>query len=216
MKQHWAAQELLDHWAVTPEEITLIQSASQTTYNRFGYGLLYKVFQRDGKFPQRKQDISPAIIEYIGRQLRLPEGALKFYSWTGRTAKRHRVHIRNLMGFRIGTVVDATKITSWLSSHALVRDDRQFDRLKEAVYDHFRELKIEPPPPGSVERIIRSAVRVADERLYTKVLKKLTPGIRVRLDALLDEDGQPGNSAPLSDLKGEAGAATLENIFQEW
>jgi TnpA family transposase len=215
MKQQWATQELLDHWTLTPQEMVLIQSVSQTAYNRFGYGLLYKVFQRDGKFPQRKQDISPIIMEYIGRQLRLSEGALNFYSWTGRTAKRHRVHIRNLMEFRVGTVADATKITSWLSSHALVSDDRQFHQLKEVVYEHYRELKIEPPPPGSVERIIRSAVRVADERLYTKVLEKLTPDIRVRLDALLDEDGQPGNSAPLSDLKGEAGGATLENIFQE-
>jgi hypothetical protein len=127
MKQQWAAQELIDHWTLTPEEITLVQGLSQTDYNRFGYALMFKCFEREGKFPQRKQDIPPVIVAHIGQQLHMPETVLNFYNWTGRTQKRHRFHIRSFLGFRIGTASDVTKITEWLSSLALLGEDRQFD-----------------------------------------------------------------------------------------
>jgi DNA-binding cell septation regulator SpoVG len=215
MKQQWAAQELIDHWTLTSQEVTQIQSVSQTAYNQIGYGVLFKTFQRDGKFPQRKQDIPPVIIEHVGRQLRVPETALDFYSWTGRSAKRHRVHIRKLLGFRLGTVDDAGEAISWLTAYALEHDERHADRLKDAVYEHYRNLKIAPPPPGSIERIIRSAVRTADETAQTKVLGKLPSVVRERLDTLVEESRQEDAGTLLSTLKNEAGAATLENVLHE-
>jgi hypothetical protein len=154
-------------------------------------------------------------VEHIGQQLHVPKTALEFYNWTGRTTKRYRVHIRQFLEFREGTVADATEMTAWLSSQLLLDENRQLDRLKEVVYERYRELKIEPPPPASVERIIRSAVRSADARLYAKALEKLAPEIQTRLDTLLGENMSPGNNSLLFDLKSEAGAATLENVLSE-
>ena len=99
MKQQWAPQELIDNWTLTAEELVLVNTISQTDYNQFGYALMFKCFHREGKFPQRKQDIPPVITEQIAQQLHVPETALNFYNWTGRTAKRHRVHIRQFFGF---------------------------------------------------------------------------------------------------------------------
>jgi hypothetical protein len=50
MKQQWTTQELIDHWTLTSQEVAQIQSVSQTAYNQIGYGVLFKTFQRDGKF----------------------------------------------------------------------------------------------------------------------------------------------------------------------
>jgi hypothetical protein len=127
MKQQWAPQELIDHWTLTAKEISLVHSFSETDYNQLGYVLMFKCFQREGRFPQRKQDISSVVTEQIAQQLHIPETALNFYNWTGRTIMRHRVHIRQFFGFRIATVKDATEITIWLAGHTLLGEDRQFD-----------------------------------------------------------------------------------------
>ena len=103
MKQHWSSQELIDHWTLTQSEIVLAQSISKTNHNQLGYTLMLKYFQREGKFPQRKQDISGQIVVHIAQQLRVQESVYASYDWTGRTQKRHRSHIRSLLGFRIST-----------------------------------------------------------------------------------------------------------------
>jgi hypothetical protein len=103
MKQQWTSEELHASWMLTDSEKTLI-NRYHTDPNRLVFGTLFKYFQNEGRFPQRKQDIPPLILEHIGRQLRVPEEALELYNWTGRTTKRHRVHIRQFLGFRSGTL----------------------------------------------------------------------------------------------------------------
>lgn len=219
MKQQWTSQELIDHWALTREEITLVNTISETDYNRLGYALLLKYFQNEGKFPQRKQDIPDSVVEHIAQQLCIQETALNFYNWTGRTTKRHRVHIRQFLGVRICTVADAQKITAWLSSHSLLGEDRQLDHLKEVVYERCRDLKIEPPEPKSIDRLIHSAIRIADEQFYTTTMGKLSLVTQERLEALLSittlPDGTPANTSPLYELKSEAGVVGLESVLSE-
>jgi Domain of unknown function (DUF4158)/Tn3 transposase DDE domain len=219
MKNQWVAQELLDHWTLTPQEITLIRSVSQTAYNQFGYGLLFKLFQREGKFPQRKQDIPTVIVEHLGRQLQVPEEALTFYSWTGRTAKRHRVHIRKRLGFGISTLAEAQQVSLWLSSHTLAGDERNMERLREVVYGRFRDLKLEPPEPKSIDRLIRSGLRTADDHFYRDTAAKLSPETLARLDALLDPallvDGTAGQASVLQSLRSEPGPTGLESVLAE-
>jgi hypothetical protein len=219
MKQQWTAQELIDHWTFTQEEIALVQNIGQTDYNRLGYGVLLKYFQREGKFPQRKQDIPAAIVGHIAQQLHIQESAFDFYNWTGRTMMRHRIHIRQFLGVQIGTVADATKITAWLSTQALLGENRQFDRLKEVVYERYRDLKIEPPESKSTDRLIRSAVRTADEQFYKTTMEKLSPVTRVKLDALINSttlpDGTTDNTSILQQLRSDAGACMLNSVLAE-
>ena len=197
----------------------MAQSISKIDYNRLGYALMLKYFQHEGKFPQRKQDIPGQIIIHIAQQLRMQESAYAYYNWTGRTQKRQRSHIRSLLGFRIGTAADANEVTEWLSSHALLCENRQFDRLKEVVYERYRDLKIEPPEPKSIDRLIRSAVRTADEQFYTTTTEKLSPVTRVKLDALINSTTLPDettdNTSILQQLRSDAGACTLNSVLAE-
>jgi hypothetical protein len=80
------------------------------------------------------------------------------------------------------------------------------------VYERYKELRIEPPEPKRIERFVHSAVRSVDERLYKRILERLTLETQENLEALLNEASPSGNTYRLSDLKSEAGAATLENV----
>jgi len=151
-----------------------------------------------------------AAIKVIAQQLCVQESAYASYNWAGRTQKRQRLHIRSLLGFRISTAADAIGITAWLSSHALLGENRPFDRLKEVVHERYQDLKIEPPEPKSIDRLIRSAVRTTDEQFYTTTMDKLSPVTRVKLDALLNPttlpDGTTDITSILQQLRSDAGA----------
>lgn len=95
-------------------------------------------------------------------------------------------------------------------------EEHNFDRLKEVIYERYKELKIEPPQPGRVDRIIRSAVNSADEQFYTITLKKLQAETLEKLETLMTiNNGIAENTSPLFNLKSEAGAATLESVLAE-
>jgi hypothetical protein len=214
MKQRWASDELTNYWTLTSEETELVNKTSKTDYNCIGYAVLLKYFQIEGKFPHRKQDIPDVAVEHIAQQLKVQSNEFKRYELQERVAKRHRVQIRAFLGVRLGTVVDAKTILAWLFTHDLSLEEHNFDRLKEVVYERYKELKIEPPEPKRIERLVHSAVRSADERLYKNLLERLTCETQENLEALLNESSSSENIY-LSDLKNEAGAATLENVLSE-
>ncbi len=214
MKQQWAPQELIDHWMLTDAEKILVNTY-HTDPNKVACALLLKYFQREGRFPQRKQDMPRVIVEHIAQQFHLATTVFDSYRWEKGIIDRHRSQIRKFLGVRMGAVADANAVLHWLETQNQLLEEHNFDRLKELVYERYKELKIEPPLPKRVERLIHSAVRSADERLYGKILSRLTPEAQGKLDTLLSENTPTGKTSLLSDLKSEAGAATLENVLSE-
>lgn len=215
MKQHWTAAEFIDHWTLAAEEINLINRISKTAGNRLGCAILLKHFQNEGKFLQRKQDIPNAVIEHIAQQLHVSEKEFELYELSKLAAKRHRRQIRAFLEVRTGTVEDAKNILTWLFTHDQLLEEHNFDRLKESVYERYKELKIEPPQPGRVERLVRSSIHSADERLYKRILAKLTPEAQAKLEELLRDNAASEKTSLLSSLKSEAGAPTMENVLTE-
>ncbi len=214
MKQEWAPQELVDHWMLTDTEMILINKYHADS-NRLGCALLLKYFQLEGKFPQRKQDIPRVIVEYVSHLLKLDITLFDNYKWEKGTIDRHRSQIRIFLGIRIGTVADANTVLSWLETQSQSLEEHNFDRLKEVVYERYKELRIEPPETKRIERLIHSAVRTADERLHKKILERLTLETQEKLETLLNEGSPFVTSSLLFNLKSEAGAATLENVLSE-
>ncbi len=207
---------MIDHWTLTGEEIILVNSVGQTDYNRLGCGLLLKYFQREGKFPQRKQDIPSAIVEHLAHQLQVPSTAFADYKLQGRTVRRHQLRIRQLLKFRVGTVDDAKAVLAWLGTQNQLLEEHNVDRLKEVVYERYQELKIAPPLPKRIDRLVHSAVRSADEQLHQKILKRLTPETQKELEALLmTNDEEEETTSALFDLKSDAGAVSLKSVLAE-
>lgn len=89
----------------------------------------------------------------------------------------------------------------------------------------LRALKVEPPTPSRVERIVRSALRRYDERFCETTLGRLSETTLVEMDALISEpdaleDGVDGNAPgleepTLSRLGSDPGRAGVEGTRAE-
>ena len=222
MKRNWPPDELMDVWTLHSSELEMINQA-RTDKNRLGLALLLKWFQYESRFPTRPQDVPPHVLRFLARQLAISPDILKQYTWQGRTIARHRVLVRTYLGFREATVEDGDNLTQWLVEFVLSQERRE-DALQEALYNRCREQQMEPPAPLRIERIMRSALRMADERFYAETVAKLSPATRMGLDALLkttrsnpdaEAEEESGGRSLLHDLKQGAGAIRVDSLLVE-
>ena len=147
------------------------------------------------------------------------------YSWNGRSIEYHRAQIRQQLGFREASVADGEALVIWLGKEVLTTTHRP-EHLKEALYQRCREIRIEPPTPDRVERLIRSALQQFENQLGERVLHRLSPVTRKKLDSLLTADeakegdtqtSETADSGPavLHDLRADPGRPSLDNLLRE-
>ena len=223
MKRLWQAEELVEHFTLLPGESALL--ANKTGSTRLGFAVLLKFFQYEGRFPYSKGEIPEAVVDYMAKQAGVLPERYPGYDWSGCTIKYHRAQIRTFLGFREATLMDSLSLSGWLCRHVAPYERRE-PHIKEAALQHLRELRIEPPTPEHLERIIRSALHTHESRLCAEVLSRLSPMTLAKLDALL---GAAGPAAPESDdanlpepersvfseLKRDTGPVGVESILAE-
>lgn len=214
MKREWLADELAEHWTLSPSEREAVGNKAGPT--RLGFAVLLKFFQLEGRFPRDAGEVPPAAIEYLAPQVGLPSTAWEGYAWDSRAFKYHRAQIREFLGFREATVADAADLTSWLDEHVLPRE-RALERVRHIASERYRERHIEPPAVDQLDRVLRSAIHNHEARFCAATLKALSPESRVGLDALLVP--LPGVSAPdalglapLHVIASDPGRAGLRSI----
>jgi TnpA family transposase len=220
MKRNWTLDELMADWSLQPAELAVVNQV-RTDKNRLGLALLLKWFQAESRFPKRRQEVPPAVVDFLARQLGVEPDRFKQYAWQGRTIARHRMLVREYLGFRKATVADAKQLLRWLVETVLPHQ-QQREALQEAIYDHCREQRLEPPTPQRIDRIIHAALRTAEERFCAATMTKLSPATRAGLDALLlplhpdQEAGRDSSGhSPLHDLKQGAGASKVDSLLSE-
>lgn len=107
------------------------------------------------------------------------------YDWAGRSITYHRPQIRDFFGYREDTVQDAEDVTDWLCTHELFHG-HDFEYLVDTVYRRFREMKIVPPTPDRIERLIKTSIRTYEGQFFQATLEKLPVASLAKLDALVD------------------------------
>jgi hypothetical protein len=222
MKRAWHPEELVEHWSVIPEDWPLIEPKQSAT--RLGFTVLFKFFQYAGYFPRAPQDVPLTVVDHLAQQVGVPADTWAQYDWDSRTIERHRAQIRQHLGFREATVADGETLVTWLCAQSLPTTRRP-DQLKEAVAQRCRDLRIEPPTPDRLDRLIRSAVYHEDTRVGTGILHRLSATTQGQLEALLGPAATPAadpdvatptlERALLQELRADPGRATLDNLFQE-
>lgn len=96
----------------------------------------------------------------------------------------------------------------------------------DAVYGWWREHRSAPPTPDRLDRLVKSALHLFEQRVCDQVLQRLSPPTRTTLEALLLPPGddaeapgplpQPGvESILLHDLRADPGRATLDHLLRE-
>lgn len=238
MKRNWINEELIEHWTLHPQELTLI-GESKTDHTLLGFAVLLKYFQYEGCFPTQKQDVPPLVIVHLATQVGIVPEKIIPYDWEGRTIKGHRSAIRTFLGVRETTKEDEDRVGEWLCQHVLP-EQRQEDALLASVYTRYKELRIEPPTADRVRRLVHTALHRFDERLCETLLQRLSLETRTHLDALLatlppemgkeyppteqessfpeieaQEAPSPRLRSTLHVLKQDAGPVGLESVMQE-
>ncbi len=190
VKPHWDTEELIENWTLLRKELELV--SNKVGANQIGFAVLLKYFQLFARFPDSNSEIPDLIISYISSQLNLPDSLYSEYNWQGRSISNHRAQIRKLFGFRTAAISDSEEIINWLIEEVLP-NEQKIDPLQEFVYQRFRELQIEPPTPGQVERLIRSAIHQHETNFCHQTVDKLTPKIIAQIDILLATE-QPSHT----------------------
>ena len=210
-------------WTVTPADELLIAAKSRA--NRLSFALLLLFFRAHGRCPRTQDEIEPAIVADVARQLDIGLTSAQTLAGSGRTVERHRADIRTLFGFREASVADGEALTAWLRDHA-VAETRDPALLASALEQRCRDLAIEPPAPERIVRIVRAALHAYDERFCDDMHRRLPAATRTRLDALLRPAAgeQPGaaNDAPddpgpavLMPLQADPGGPSVNSLQTE-
>ncbi len=210
-----------DRWALRAADRALLSNKSGVT--RLGFAILLKLFQAEGCFPRRPEDVPLAAVDAIAGQVGVPAAAWRSYDWYGRTIRYHRAQIRTALGFREATEQDAAALARWLEGQVLALERRP-DRLLTAATERCRALHVEPPSPDRLERLVRSALHRQEEMFCAAVLACLPPETAVGLDALLrasdqlpDDGGKDATPGPpaLLTLRTGTGQASLQSVSEE-
>lgn len=217
--------ELVDHWTVLEDERMLVDAKHGAT--RLGFALLLKFYTRHGRFPAGASDLPDGVVEFVARQLRVAPADLGSYEWAGRSVERHRAQVRERLGFRECTVADADQLVAWLAENVAERERRP-ERVRDELWARCRRERIEPPSEGRTDRVVRSALRVGEESVSSRVAGRLSEESKLRIAALLavDDvediiDDEPPAAhrqedwVALARLKEAAGSVSLETMLTE-
>jgi hypothetical protein len=66
---------------------------------RLGFAVLLKMFQANGRFPYRLEEVPVAAVEAIASQIEVPAEAWRGYDWRNRAAAYQRAQIRDASDF---------------------------------------------------------------------------------------------------------------------
>lgn len=218
MKRQWDATELVEHFTLMPEEMVLLENKSED--NSLGFAVLLKFFQMEARYPRSKQEVPKQVVSYIAQLLGVSSKLYKEYSFSSRTFERHRAEIRSFLGWREFTVEDASEFTNWLCEKVLVYE-RQANALEAAFYQRLRELKLEPPTPERIERLIRSASSTTEKKFCIGILEQLSFETLKKMDTLLktrnslDDDQNQFKQSVFNFLKQDPGRTSLKSILKE-
>ncbi|MGH3518504.1 MAG: Tn3 family transposase [Haloechinothrix sp.] len=216
--------ELVEFWTLLDEDRALLGGRRGAT--ALGFALLLKHYSRHGRFPRGSAELSDAVVEFVARQVGVPAADLGFYEWSGSTIEYHRSQIRAHLGFRVATLNDQEKLTAWLAAN-VAQAERRPERVREELLAQFRVEQIEPPTPGRLLRMVRSALRAAEQDWTLRISMRLDPPVISRLlglidadteaeaEAELEEDGAQGSDSVLGLIKSMPGNVSLESMMTE-
>jgi len=210
--------ELIEFWTLLDEDRLLLAGRRGAT--ALGFAVLLKYYSRHGRFPRGRSDVADEVVAFIAGQLGVGASDLGFYEWAGRTIEYHRAQIRDHLGYRVATVADQEELTGWLSK-TVAYAERRPDRVRDELLVEFRQLRIESPTPGRVLRMVRSALRAAEQDWTSRIAGRLDRSVTSRLLDLVavaddDTDGvdeEPGSLLAL--IRASPGNVSLESMMTE-
>ncbi len=206
MRQYVTPQELLESFTIAPSERALLGNKSGA--NRLCCAILLKYFQWEGRFPTSWHDVPREVIRHLAQSFGVSPDVSHHYDLDGRLARYHKDQIRQWTGFRQGNTTDAEGIKAWVCAHSRV-DETTIPVLTDRLTARYKQLQIELPTPGRLERLAHSAGQTVEEQFFAKLADALAPDTRQMIDTMLMDIP---TSLSLSTLKIDTGRRSLNSL----
>ena len=169
VKPQWSEAELNIHWTLTALEEAL--TVARQGPGRFGFVVLLKFFQYEGRFPESRREIPADVMRYVAMQLAMPLSTLDDFDWQGCTARRQRAEILEWLGIRRMKAADWRALATWLDAKVLPLD-LTLEQVTERTRDWLRTHRLDPPGQERLERMLRAQLHAFETDLLTRMLDK--------------------------------------------
>lgn len=197
MKPFVDVDEIIERFTLLLPDINFL--GRNDPHNHLGKALLLQFFQSEGRFPESETEFTPAIIEYVAQQLRLPPEVIKEYNWDGRTISDQRNQIRELLSFHPVTMLDQEALRSWLIEEALPHEHRHV-HLEQLAYQHLQKQHIEPPTKRQIERLITSALHQYEQSFFDATAACLSEETKEQLQQLIYKKEELATQTDLGEM----------------
>lgn len=217
MRRDWGPEDLIASWTLLEPDRELV--ANKTGPTRIGFVALLKYFEIEGRFPQYAAEVPDPAIAYLAEQVKVDPALFTKYDFASRAATYHRTQIRQALGFRECSEQDQDRLADWLAREVCPAELRR-DRLREAVTARCRAMRVEPPTPGQIARLVGSAVDRFEESFCRTIEARLDAAedVATRLEDLIgasDREAAGGGERFLYELKCDPGPVGTETFTRE-
>ena len=209
MKRRWTTEELVEQWAIDPNDERLLFRKEKK--GRLGLVAQLAFYRRYRRFPELRSDFAPSVLAHLAEQIDVPVTDIDEYRWADRTARRHRERILERLGVRPFDKAARDAFRTWLMTDALPREPKG-EALDEWINEWLARAKVERPTTVRFERLVRGARHAYEERVFQRVLARLDEGMRRRLEELL---GDGGDGCAFHRLRGDPGRIGLDSLLEE-
>jgi TnpA family transposase len=210
MKQVWTADELGECWTLNDDELAFVENR-RGAGNRLGIALQLKHYQLYAQFLNGDREVPADVAEYLLNQFGDGTTPLDDYDWTGRSGRRHRQEILQFLNVRDFDDEAETQLRAWLIKEVLPAAP-PVSYLADLITDWLLSNRIDRPKSSRLDRLIKSAGREHEDRLFAGIRTQLDSTTCARLNALLVE--QEG-STPFSRLRSDIGPVSLASVMKE-
>src|SRR5215204_1155874 len=202
-------RELARHYTLSPPDLVAV-ARHRRQENRLGFAVQLAVLRFPGRALTDLPGVPERVLAFIAEQVGVPAAAFAAYGERENTFYEHLDELRRDFGFRP---------CGWAELHALGRgllplaleSDRALP-LVEAALTRLRTERIIAPGITTVERVVWTALRLAQRRVERWLLRPLTAEVRARLDGLLRVDPDLRTRTRLSWLREAPGIASAKSL----
>jgi len=207
MKKLWIQKDLSDHWSLNYEELELIKLKTEQSHLPFCAQL--KHYQNFGFFPSSYHDIPNESLQYLMSQL----GAQKpdNYKWNGRIARRHKVEILEFLGIKKSNKNERESFKTRLINEFIPKTNN-INKLLTYAEVWFFEHKLVAPSKAVLERLIRSAISIHEEKLFKSIASSISSKDKSKLNDFLSPENKNVN---FSKIKTDPGKIGLDSVVKE-
>ncbi len=207
MGLHVSPVELAGEWSLSFADIDFVNGKPDAT--RLGLAVQLKFFSTHGFFIAAAADAREEAVSYLAEQLGIGRADLCGYDFSGRSGRRHCAEILKYLGFLRMKRADRAALTGWISTE-LCPGGASVGTMMETVFLWCRDRRIFGPSRKEMERLVRSERQRFLETFLGDVADRLLPAtIELMETSLADPESPTG----FHTIKGDVGAATLDNIL---